>query len=705
MGRRRIRIGLDIGVAHIRIVIVDSDTEDLVSVHTLAGEPSPSELRELRPLAAEGAQGPRSDRQPSARERVDYTLHQIRTVLRQLSEEGRLEPADVESVRLGTTWTSIPIADDGTITAGIVIIGSPSSRQRLATPTGDFLPESVKLMSLRLEPDQVSDDAVLRNTLYDLRSRGIQVLVVADETTERASRLEQHVVSASVALGLPALAVHDFAASSSLLTGAEDRARSFLSQALTAAVLLPSLVRLADGVEKTLRACGITAPLFIMTNDGRVVPMDHFRREPAACLYSGNVAGLVGALMLGALETDLEGNAVIVHIGSASTTLAPVRDGKIPIGSPWLEDREVGFPGFALQIIRVAGESLIRLRRGTIVAVGPKTAQELRIFPAWMVAPGELRSARLVTLPADASDAEEYALLETSSGRRIALTVTCAGAVLGLLECEGSGDQGRRTWSPSQTESARLALSHLGQRLALAAEDVAEIVLIRAVDQLAEAVHALLRKHRLDRATPVVGGGTGAGLFLPLLGKNYGLNTRMSPEPEYVGAIGLARTNLRQAEQPPAHLPLVAPDQRMRLVAQALMVDETQLELLAETDGFEVYAGKSRRRHLFGLWPTTVRRVCVCEKNGVIRLRLGDAFVLSMTAAEAPQAIQSFMQWAAGRNRAAVPFPILFLLQGKRILDLCHLHQPQQIMQLIEAELHGLSGDSPVVLLAERPKS
>lgn len=622
-------------------------------------------------------------------------MERLRTLLRQSVESGSFESREVETVTLGTTWGTFPIGESESPTVGLVIVGAPSSSRRFNAPSGDSLPAPIKVLTLRLDPEQVGHEAVLRNTLYDLRSHGARVLVVADENKDTPSRREQEIVAASLTLGLPALALHDMTAWRA--TEGNDHAQNLLLRSLLAAGFLPRLVRLVDVVEKSLRGCDITAPLFIMGNDGTLLDLDEFQRRPAMALFSGHLAGLIGTLIEGGSETSSEQDAVILHIGGACTTVAPVRRGELVRGSPCLEEVEMGLPGIALQVVRVAGESLIRLHRGTVRSVGPKTAQDLGIPPAWTVPPEEIRSARLIL------HSDEYALLETSPGRRIGLTVTCAAAVLGLLDSINLGGDGREEWKEEHTESARIACHRLGQRIALAAEDVAEMVLGRAADQLAEGVHALLRKNRLDRGTPVIASGAAAPLFIRLLEENHGLKVRATATPEYTGALGVARADRRQNQASPAtHLPLVAPDQRARLVAQAMTVEESQIELLAETELFEVYAGTCRRRQLFGLWRGKQRKVIVCEKDGALRLHLGDAFVLSMTASEAVPAIQSFLQWAAGENRAA-PFPVLYLLRGRKILDLCHLPHQQQIMRMVEEELHGLPGETPVILLAEKP--
>lgn len=687
MGRRSIRLGLDIGVAHTRIVAVDGDTTEVVSARTLATGTSPLRPHEMPERLRRVAQLSEGSEITGR----DDLMRRLRALLQEAAESGSFEAHDVETVILGTTWGTFPIPHSESPTVGLVIVGSPSSSQRLTAPSGDSFSDPIKLLSLRFDPEQVGYEAVLRNTLYDLRSRGARVLVVADENNDATSRREQEIVAASVALGLPALALHDMTAWRP--TGGTDHAQNLLLRSLQVARFLPRLARLVDVAEKSLRVCDITAPLFIMGNDGTLLALDEFLRKPAWALFSGHVASIIGTLIEGGSEASSEEDAILLHIGGASTTVAPVRRGEPIKGSPLVEEVETGLPGVALQVVRVAGESLLRLHRGTIVGVGPRTAQDLGIPPAWMVPPEEIRSARLIL------DSDEYALLETSSGRRMALTVTCAAAVLGVSP---GGDDGGE-WKDEYTESARIACHHLGGRIALAPEDVAEMVLNRAADQLAKAVHALLRKNRLDRRTPVIASGAAAPLFIALLEENHGLKVRVAARPEYTGALGAARADLRE-KQPSAATPhpFVAPDQRVRLVAQAMMMEESQIELLAETDLFEVYAGTCRRRQLFGLWRGKQRRVVVCEKDGALRLRLGDAFVVSMTASEALPAIQSFLQWAAGENRA-VPFPVLYLLRGRKILDLCHMPRQHQIMQMVEEELHGLPGDTPVILLAEKP--
>ncbi|HXF05640.1 MAG TPA: hydantoinase/oxoprolinase family protein, partial [Blastocatellia bacterium] len=328
MGRRRIRIGLDVGVAHIRIVAVDGDTTEVVSVCTLATGTSPLKPLEMSARLRQFAQRSEGRESPTEGAGRDDLTERLHTALQQSAGSGSFAAQDVETVVLGTTWGTYPIGQSESPAVGLVIVGAPWSLERFTAPSSDSFSNPIRLLSLRLDPEQVGHEAVLRNTLYDLRSRGARVLVVADEAA--TSRREREVVAASVALGMPALALHDLAACQP--AGGNDQAQNLLLRSLLIAGFLPRLVRLVELVEKSLRRCDITAPLLIMGNDAGVLRPDEFLRQPASALFSGHVASIIGTLIEEGSGASTEENAVILHIGGASTTVAPVRRGELITG-------------------------------------------------------------------------------------------------------------------------------------------------------------------------------------------------------------------------------------------------------------------------------------------------------------------------------------------------------------------------------------
>jgi hypothetical protein len=224
---------------------------------------------------------------------------------------------------------------------------------------------------------------------------------------------------------------------------------------------------------------------------------------------------------------------------------------------------------------------------------------------------------------------------------------------------------------------------------------------------------------------------------------------------------------------------MVAPDQRFRMAADTMKVSENEVTLLAETNSLEVYTAAVRatdlwslvRRHwamVLGTRRKTVddtaatmekKRVCVCDKEGVVRLTLSDARVVLTHAAAAPATLRSLLEiekvskgareqgieeqrgkraeeGAPGRwgdaaktksspsrpvaqspRRSTAPplpgspvtppagfpsrLPRLFLVHGAWVSDLCGLQRVEQVMALAETEMAGHDENSVVVVVAE----
>jgi hypothetical protein len=142
--------------------------------------------------------------------------------------------------------------------------------------------------------------------------------------------------------------------------------------------------------------------------------------------------------------------------------------------------------------------------RRRIVEVGPRSAHVAGLPYACFSDPAELDGAEAELIAPRHGDPPSYATV-VASGRRYAITATCAANALGMVEA-GAYANGSR-------EAARAGFSALGRLLGKREDELARHVLDRAVDKIARTVVEAARQHRLPRDAPLVAlGGAGQAL-------------------------------------------------------------------------------------------------------------------------------------------------------------------------------------------------
>ena len=88
-------------------------------------------------------------------------------------------------------------------------------------------------------------------------------------------------------------------------------------------------------------------------------------------------------------------------------------------------------------------------------------------------------------------DPSDYVAVQVKSGRRFAITTSCAANVLGLAKPEW--------YSHGNAAAARIAIGVLAQHLGLSPEDTARRILDVATDKIIPVITDLIIEYQLDR--------------------------------------------------------------------------------------------------------------------------------------------------------------------------------------------------------------
>ncbi|MBO2519478.1 MAG: hydantoinase [Firmicutes bacterium] len=712
---RRVRIGIDVGGTFTDAVAIDDETLEILTQLKI-----PTTHNDPHGVAA-------------------GVIQAVQGVL----ERGGIDPAEVVFISHGTTQATNALLEGDVVPVGIVGMGSgldgararnqtqiepiPLAQGKVLQPLHTFLDTGNGLT-----PEQVTE------ALQALVAQGAEAVVAAEAYSVDDPSRELMVQQAAQAMGLPASASYEI----SKRYGLKVRTRT----AVINASILPRMTRTADMTEASVQAAGITAPLMIMRGDGGSMMVGEMRRRPILTLLSGPAAGVAGALMYAKVSDGL-----FLEVGGTSTDISLIKNGRVMVDYAEVGGHRTYLRSLDVRTVGVAGGSMIRVRDGRLVEVGPRSAHIAGLEYAAFADPEALDGAELEIFAPLPGDPEEYVAVRTARGERYALTLTDAANLLGRVGpddyARGNLDGIRRAWAP------------LAAALGTTVEEAARQALDLAAQKVIEPIEALRRKYALeDSKVVLVGGGGGAAAVVPHVAATMGVPYRIVENGAIISTIGVALAMIRETIErsitnpteedllrirreaqeavialgadpatvevqieviPDEHLVRavgtgatelrtgtgrrvqLSVDERRAVVAQSLGVPEDQVEHLGGSQGLEAFGHTVERRQFFGLFKKREQRVQVCDQEGIIRLKLAHAVVRGGTAGEGRHAAQLILEEGSTIKDTGRVLPNLFVLVGSRIVDLSGIADENLILSMIETELAGLPEETPILLVAE----
>ncbi|HEY3501149.1 MAG TPA: hydantoinase/oxoprolinase family protein [Actinocatenispora sp.] len=710
MNASRIRVGIDVGGTFTDAVALDAQTLELlgqVKVRT-------------------------------THRHTDGVARGIIDALRQLLDEIGATAADVGFLAHGTTQATNALLEGDVATVGLVGVGRglEGLLTRRLRSLGRIELAPGKRLRIRYAHVPVATDPTDAEAAVEaVRGDGAEVVVGVQAFSVDDGAGEDAVAGAARKQDLLATTTHEI----TKLYGLRKRART----AVVNASILPRMLDTADLVDRAITDAGITAPLMVMRCDGGVMSLDEMRRRPLLTVLSGPAAGVAGALMA---EKVSEG--IFLETGGTSTDISVIRRGGVVVRHAKVGGHETYLSALDVRTVGVGGGSMIRVRSGKVVDVGPRSAHIAGLDYACFADPAALADATVVTLAPMAGDPDDHVVVEAAGGR-YALTMTCAANALGLVP---EGDH-----AYADPAAARLAFAPLAALLGTTVPDAARDVLRAGCAHVRRVVDELVSAYRLDRhGLRLVGGGGGAGAVTPYLGTAMGLAATIADHNEVISPIGVALALVREsverivpnpsqqdvlavraeAEQAvvaqgatPATVEVdVTVDaqtntvtaiatgatemrtrdrasdstvDRQRIAADSLRRPPTEVRLLAETPNHAVFGAEVRRGGVLARWVQPHRPVRVLDTDGVVRLQSPDAVIAATTVGGAyatlSEQVAAHTTYGDGGSR----LPAMRLLVGPRIVDLAGVTTQDQLMALARAELDGRTPDEPLVSITE----
>jgi N-methylhydantoinase A/oxoprolinase/acetone carboxylase beta subunit len=706
----KVRVGIDVGGTFTKAIAIDNETHKIVGkTVTLTTHSAPEGV-------AKGVI------------QVFYDL------LKNLGAN----PEDVNFIAHSTTQATNALLEGDVAPVGIVGIGKKGLE-------GFFVSKETNVRNIELAPGRTLithhkflnltefNNSSCKQAIEDLVSKGTKVIVASEAFGVDRETNELLVMKVANDLGVPVTGGHEI----SRLYGLTVRTRT----AVINASILPRMIETSDMIKDSVRKTGIKAPLMIMRGDGGVMDIDELLRRPILTMLSGPAASVAGALMY--LKVS---DGIFFEVGGTSTNIGVIRNGK-----PIMKYAEVGghrtyVNSLDVRVVGIAGGSMVRIRGKEVLDVGPRSAHIAGLTYSSFTTPDKIADPKVVLIKPKPGDPADYVAVETSKGERFAITNTCAANVLGFAK---PGD-----YACGNPEAARRAIDALAQELNMTPEDVARKILQISSKKVMRVISKLIEEYKLSKdSILLVGGGGGAAALIPFVAETMKLNYKISENAEVISSIGVALAMVRDIveriivnpqpedilmlkreatdaavrsgalpETVEVHVEIdphrnrvratalgatelrtrdllrkITVDEAKSIVAESTRTEPSNVNLLASTEAINVFEVKKEAKSMF--ISARKRLIVAVDQEGFIKLQQNDA-----------QTVQSSVQrWAAdfadlwekttNYHAEVVMNPNVFVLIGRRVLDLSGMRTIEQVKSIIETELQGLAADEPIVMM------
>lgn len=710
---RRIRVGIDVGGTFTHAVAIDASTFQIVAQVKV-----PTTHRNERGVAAGIVQS-----------------------LFELLKVGAIDPVEIVLIAHSTTQATNALLEGDVACVGIVGLAAGMGRGRARTQTrigdvelapGRFL----RTHHVFIDATDGLTDETISSAISRLKELGAQVIVASAAFSVEDPSLELGVAEYCRANDVPVTTGHEI----SQLYGLRARTRT----AVINASMLPKMLDTANMTERSVREAGITAPLMIMRSDGGIMDIDQMRRRPILTMLSGPAAGVAAALMYARI-TD----GIFLEVGGTSTDISAIRNGKSLVKSATVGGHRLYVRTLDVRTLGVAGGSLPRIRGKEVEDVGPRSAHIANVAYASFTE-GPLGELRVETFEPKPGDPNDYIRMRTCENAMLSLTPTCASNLLGLVP---GGDPAEGNHSTITAAFSALAADMgTSDRNALADQ-----MLDKATRKVCQVVNDMIEDYDLDpQLLTLSGGGGGAAAIVPYTAQKMGLPFEITQNSAVISAIGAALALVRDTIERTVINPTEADVLKIREEAEAAVVRmgaapesvEVQIEIDAQKNilrasatgttelrtkdlgkqalsdpeleqkarqsvrgdvlefdrtavigSHVVYRVQTRHRRLGGLISRTFNQFRVLDREGIVRLQLrnGDAFV--GTKATLVSSLRAFFEKHTIYGDAGRELPDLFVLFRGRIVDMSGLVNLDQILGLLQVELHQVADDEPAVAL------
>lgn len=711
----KVRIGIDVGGTFTDAVAINNETYELIG----------------------------SVKAPTTHTAKEGVAAGIVEVLHKVMEQYSIKPEDVTFIAHGTTQATNALLEGDVARVGVVTLGQgiQGAKSRSDTTIGNIELAPGKFLNSEnnyVDTSSQNVDQAIRTALETLKNQGCTSFVAAEAFSVDDPARENRTVELCKEMRLPGTATNDI----SKLYGLKIRTRT----AVVNASIMPKMLEAATMTDASIKSAGIESPLMVMRCDGGVMTVDEVRNRPILTILSGPAAGVAGALMYEKLTDGL-----FFEVGGTSTDISCVKDGKVMIRYAEVGGHKTYLNSLDVRTVGIGGGSMVEIKNGKAVDMGPRSAHiaglEYEVYtPAEKIVDPKLVAVRpMETDP-------EYACIECANGVKVALTMAGAANLAGYVREED--------YAFGNVEAARKAWKPLADNMGCSVEEAARKALAFAAAKNGKVARELMKDYGMDpQHTVFVGGGGGAATVVPHLAETMGHKFRIAQNAPVISTIGVALAMVRdmversvanptdadiisvrrEAEQKaiqngaaPGTVEVsvevdtqkniiraiavgatelrskdrmkkeMSEDERLGVVAENLGVGKEKLQVEARNGAMMAVQYDRIQKKLFGLIKKVTKPLRLIDEEGVIRLQKNNALVRQTTVGGWQQDLKWILEELTEYNDGGTNLPNVYLVPGKRIIDLSGMQTGEQIISLGNVELAGYEDMEPLILAATR---
>lgn len=711
----KVRIGIDVGGTFTDAVAIDNETYELVG----------------------------QIKTPTTHNAVEGVAAGIVQVLHKIMEDCHISPEDVTFIAHGTTQATNALLEGDVAKVGVVTLGSglQGAKSKSDTNIGDIELAAGKFLTSENEyVDTAQSDVAnaVKTAVEKLKDEGCTSFVAAEAFSVDDPTNENLAVEICGKENLPATATNDI----SKLYGLKIRTRT----AVVNASIMPKMLEAATMTDSSIKAADIKSPLMVMRCDGGVMTVDEVRNRPILTILSGPAAGVAGALMYEKL-TD----GIFFEVGGTSTDISCVKDGKVMIKYAEVGGHKTYLNSLDVRTVGIGGGSMVELKNGKACDTGPRSAHIAGLDYEVYTDAEKIVEPKLVAVRPMASD-PEYACVECAGGLRVALTMAGAANIAGYVRPDD--------YAYGNVEAARKAWKPLADNMDCTVEEAAKKVLEYAAIKNSKVANALMKDYEMDpRNTIFVGGGGGAAAVVPHLAETMSHKHRIAKNAPVISTIGVALAMVRDmVERSVTHptdediisvrreaelkaiqngaapgtvevsvevdtqrnivraiavgatemrsrdrmLKTLSEDELLNIVAENIDLPKSELNVVAKNGSVFAVQATQQQKKLFGLVKKSVHPLRLIDNEGVIRLQKNNAWVRQSTVETWEKDLHWIMEELTEYNDGGINMPNVYVVLGKRVIDLSGLQSAEQLVSLGNVELAGCNKDEPLIVAATK---
>ncbi|HWA13641.1 MAG TPA: hypothetical protein VHA15_11150, partial [Burkholderiales bacterium] len=177
--------------------------------------------------------------------------------------------------------------------------------------------------------------------------------------------------------------------------------------------------------------------------------------------------------------------------------------------------------------------------------------------------------------------------------------------------------------------------------------------------------------------------------------ENVEVTIEVDPQTQRVRATAMGASEMRAQDMRKQ----VSEEEAAGIAAASMGLQPEAVQLAAATEDVRVYQGEVREKK-WKIFTTRRRPVRAVDREGVIRIQRSDGVVAQATAADGLRQLRELWESVTIYNGDSVIAPDMFVVAGRRIVDLSGITAVDQAIAISRGELEGLAPGAPVVLVS-----